>query len=140
LFKAKRGGGAYRNDVSIAVSQVESLADSVLATGFPYDSWTCPEDPALELGRLLRKVVTVRCDGSAALDLCNVACGRIDGYWERRLAPWDMAAGSLIVQEAGGRVTTITGSPFTIHANSIVASGAGIHKEMIAVLGGFEGP
>ena len=134
LFTAERGRGAFLNGEPISAAATGSLAESILSTGFPYDAWTCPEAPAEALGLFLRRVVTVRCDGAAALDLCNVAAGRVDGFWEERLEPWDMAAGALIVQEAGGRISTREGMPFTLESASILASNGRIHDAMLEVL------
>jgi myo-inositol-1(or 4)-monophosphatase len=134
LYTAERGEGAFLNGSPISVSNCATLDASLLATGFPYDSWTCPEDPAGDLGRFLRRVVSVRCNGSAALDLCQVACGRIDGYWEQRLKPWDMAAGSRIVEEAGGRVSTPEGIQFSVAATGITAANPTLHRELLKVL------
>jgi myo-inositol-1(or 4)-monophosphatase len=134
LFTAERGRGAFLNGERISTAATPSLAESVLSTGFPYDAWTCPEAPEAALGLFLRRVVTVRCDGAAALDLCNVAAGRVDGFWEERLQPWDMAAGALIVQEAGGRVSTREGMPFSLESASIVASNDRIHDALLEVL------
>ncbi len=134
LFVAEKGRGATLNDHPIHVSSTSSLAESLLASGFPYDAWYSERDNTREWRQFLKRVTSLRSDGSAALDLCQVACGRLDGYWELDLDPWDMAAGSLIVQEAGGRVTDAQGEPFSPYRRSIVASNGHIHYEMLEVL------
>lgn len=134
LFVAERGKGATLNGYPIRVSETKTLASSLLASGFPYNVWETNNDNTTEWKYFLKRVVSLRSDGSAALDLCHVACGRLDGYWELGLEPWDMAAGSLIVQEAGGQVTDLTGGPFNLYRQEILASNGHIHQEMIDVL------
>ncbi len=134
LFAAQRGGGATLNGQPIRVSTTEDLGHSLLASGFPYDAWSVPRNNSQEWSRFLRQVTSLRSDGAAALDLCHVAAGRIDGYWELALEPWDMAAGALIVEEAGGRVTQVDGAPFHLGQPSILASNGRIHPAMVAVL------
>lgn len=132
LFTATRGGGAFLNGAPIRVSVTPSLTTPALvATGFPY---------GLEGGRNLALVerllglgVPLRRPGAAALDLCNVACGRMDAFWELGLKPWDAAAGSLIVEEAGGRVTDAVGSADP-YGEMIVATNGHLHPELLAVL------
>lgn len=132
LFTATLGGGAFLNGQAVRVSDVPLLrTPALLSTGFPYD----PGDRRNLglLGRLLALGVPVRRPGAAALDLCYVACGRLDGYWEMGLRPWDSAAGSLMIQEAGGQVSGRHGEP---HADGpvIVASNGRLHAELLAVL------
>lgn len=134
LFVAEKGQGARLNGRPIQVSKTASLANSLLASGFPYYAWEQNDDNTTEWRHFLKRVASLRSDGSAALDLCYVACGRLDGYWELDLESWDMAAGSLIVQEAGGQVTDLSGDPFTLHGRSILVSNGHIHKEMLAIL------
>lgn len=134
LFVAEKGQGATLNGRPIHVSPTATLADSLLASGFPYDAWEQDDDNTTEWRCFLKRVVSLRSDGSAALDLCYVACGRLDGYWELDLDPWDMAAGSLLVQEAGGQVTDLTGAPFHPYGRTIVASNGHIHPDMLEVL------
>ncbi len=136
LFAARRRGGATLNGQPIQVSQTEELGRSLLASGFPYDAWTSPRDNGAEWHRFLKRVVSLRSDGAAALDLCHVAAGRIDGYWELVLEPWDMAAGALIVEEAGGRVTQVDGAPFRLDRPSVLASNGRLHEAMVVVLAG----
>ncbi len=130
----RKGAGATLNGRPIHVSSRATLAESLLASGFPYDAWEEDDDNTTEWKHFLKRVVSLRSSGSAALDLCYVACGRLDGYWELDLDPWDMAAGSLIVQEAGGRITDLAGTPFTPYGRAIVASNGRIHQEMLEVL------
>jgi myo-inositol-1(or 4)-monophosphatase len=134
LFAARRGHGARLNGVRLSVSRTERLDDSLLATGFPYDIRTSPENNLAPFARFALRTQGVRRDGSAALDLCSVAAGRFDGFWEMKLAPWDVAAGSLIVAEASGRVSDYDGGPFTIAGRRMIASNGRIHEQMIAVL------
>lgn len=133
LFTALRGGGAFLNDKPIRVSPTPKLmAPALLATGFPYD--TSGEENLRHVAKLLRLGLPIRRPGAAALDLCNVACGRMDGYWELGLKPWDSAAGSLIVEEAGGQVTNERGEK-TPYSRMIVASNGLIHAELLQLLG-----
>lgn len=134
LFAARIDGGATLNGRSITVSATEQLGRSLLASGFPYDAWTSDQDNGREWHRMLKRVVSLRSDGSAALDLCHVAAGRLDGYWELDLEPWDMAAGALMVIEAGGQVTGTDGAPFSPYARGVVASNGRIHEAMLHVL------
>lgn len=132
LYQARRGQGALLNGEPIAVSQTEDLLESLLVTGFPYDIRTNPDNNLDHYNRLAVRSRGVRRLGSAALDLAYVAAGRLDGYWELRLNPWDWAAGVLLVQEAGGRVTTIDGAEVTItDDDTLVASNARIHADLL---------
>lgn len=135
IFEAFRGGGAFRDGKPIGVSATERLSKSLLATGF---APTQPDDPTkgnLALfNRFSRQVQGLRRTGSAALDLCYVASGALDGFWELGLAPWDTAAGSLMVLEAGGMVTDRDGGRHELTGPVIVASNGRIHREMISVL------
>lgn len=140
FFHAVRGTGAKLNGRSIRVSEATELGRSLLASGFPYDAWTNPRDNGAEWHRFLKRVVSLRSDGAAALDLCHVAAGRIDGYWELVLEPWDMAAGVLMVEEAGGRVTGVDGSSFTLRRPDVLASNGRIHAAMVEVLGKAASP
>jgi myo-inositol-1(or 4)-monophosphatase len=134
LFVAERGGGATLNNRPIRVSEAAPLRQALLVTGFPY-SITEQEFMNLEHFRnFCLHGQAVRRDGSAALDLCYVACGRFDGFWELALAPWDTAAGTLIAAEAGARVTAFEDRPFDIRVPECVASNGLIHDEMLAVL------
>lgn len=134
LFAAERGQGASLNSKPIRVSQTAKLSDSLIVTGFPYD-FKQREDFARHLTQFLLNSRGVRRDGSAAIDMAYVACGRFDGFWEEGLNPWDVAAGLLLIEEAGGRVSYYDNSPFSIYKPPICASNGTIHDEMIAVLG-----
>jgi len=133
-FAATAGGGATLDDEPIHVSGVERLADAFLATGFPYDRRTAPDNNTERLDHFLRRSLGVRRAGAAVLDLAYVACGRFDGFWELRLKPWDVAAGVLLVREAGGRVTDFEGGPDCLSGDFIVASNGHIHDEMLRVI------
>ena len=133
LFTAEEGEGAFLNKKRISVSRIDELRDSLVATGFAYQ----PSDriEVLPYFRdMLKRAQAVRRAGSAALDLCYVACGRLDGFWEFGLKPWDMAAGQLIVSEAGGEVTTLDGKEFSIFFEKIAASNGRVHTELLEVL------
>ncbi|NLE43456.1 MAG: inositol monophosphatase [Chloroflexi bacterium] len=133
-FAAVANGGAARNGRLIRVSQVEWLEDAFLATGFAYDRRTAIDNNTERLDHFLRRSQGVRRAGAAVLDLAYVACGRLDGFWELRLNPWDVAAGILIVREAGGWATNAVGSPDCISGDFIVASNGRIHAEMLRVI------
>ena len=134
LFTAERGEGAFLNGAPLHVSDTATVLDALLVTGFPYDvAAHLPELVGL-FGAFLGRARAVRRLGSAALDLCYVAAGRFDGFWEQRLRPWDVSAGALIVLEAGGRVTGMDGSPFDAVAGHLVATGGGIHEEVLEII------
>jgi myo-inositol-1(or 4)-monophosphatase len=133
-FAAAVGNGAYLNDEPIHVSGIEALADAFLATGFPYNRRTAPDNNVERLDHFLRRSQGVRRAGAAVLDLSYVACGRFDGFWEIRLHPWDVAAGILIIREAGGRVTDFAGGPDCVSGKQIVASNGHIHDQMLRVI------
>jgi len=134
LFTVERGAGAFLNGERLHVSSIESLAESLVATGFP------PFAPNHDLNvqlyfRFTQLTHGIRRAGSAALDLCSVASGRYDGFWELKLYPWDKAAGSLLVTEAGGRVSGITGQPFNLLGDDVFVSNGLIHDQMLRVFG-----
>ncbi|MEO6052329.1 MAG: inositol monophosphatase family protein [Pyrinomonadaceae bacterium] len=133
LFAAERGGGASLNNKPIRVSATEDLSEALIVTGFPYD-FKRREDFARHLTQFLLKSRGVRRDGSAAIDMAYVACGRFDGMWEEGLNPWDMAAGVLLIEEAGGHVSGYDNSEFSIYAPPMVADNGLIHLEMLDVL------
>jgi myo-inositol-1(or 4)-monophosphatase len=134
-FKAERGKGAWFNGKIIGVSLTSDLNRSLLVTGFPYDIRTNPENNLDHYNRFAMLTQGVRRLGSAAIDLCYVAAGRFDGYWEIRLEPWDLAAGALIVQEAGGVVTDINGHPGLFKPpHSILAANPQVYSKMLNVL------
>ncbi|MDA8137111.1 MAG: inositol monophosphatase family protein [Desulfobacteraceae bacterium] len=135
LFTAVRGGGAALNGEAIHVSATATVGDSLLVTGFPYSVRTaCPPLPLNRFERCLTAAQGIRRLGSAALDLCYVACGRFDGFWEEQLKPWDTAAGMLIATEAGGRVTDFADHLFNINDKQLLATNGAIHAEMIGLL------
>lgn len=137
LFVAERGGGAYLNGEPIRVSHAASLVESMLVTGFPYDVHKrIPEIIGL-FGEFVGKARAVRRLGSAALDLCYVAAGRMDGFWEQDLKPWDIAAGGLIVEEAGGTVTDFAGGPFSSRRHQVLATNGKIHQDMQTIASTF---
>ncbi|HOW85564.1 MAG TPA: inositol monophosphatase family protein [Candidatus Aminicenantes bacterium] len=134
MFRAEAGRGASLNGEPIRVSGVADLDRSLLATGFPYDVRQSPVNNLDHWGRLIVRAQAIRRCGSAALDLSCVACGRFDGFWELKLKPWDVAAGALIVREAGGRVSDAEDGPFVLDAPVIVATNGLIHRAVIDVL------
>jgi myo-inositol-1(or 4)-monophosphatase len=137
LFSAERGAGAWLNGSPIRVSSSATLIDSLLVTGFPYSVQQDAEELVGLFGEFLGKARAVRRLGSAALDLCYVAAGRLDGFWEQKLNPWDMAAGGLIVEEAGGTVTSSGGAPFTSRSGSVLATNGQLHQAMLDTISGF---
>jgi myo-inositol-1(or 4)-monophosphatase len=137
LFTAERGGGAFLNGRPLRVSSAARLVDALLVTGFPYDVHARVDEIVGLFGRFVGAARAVRRLGSAAIDLCWVAAGRMDGFWESDLKPWDMAGGALIVAEAGGCVTTMDGRFFTSRAGEVVASNGPLHPAMLEVIAGF---
>lgn len=134
LFVAEKGKGARRNGRKIFVSSTLKLSQSLLATGFPYDLRESPANNFDHFRNFSLRVHAVRRAGAAALDLCYVAAGHFDGFWEMKLGPWDLAAGSLMVEEAGGKVTDFQGKPLGLDGKRVLASNGKIHREMIQVL------
>ena len=137
LFTAERGGGAYLNGRPLRVSSAASLVDAVLVTGFPYDVHTRVEEIVGLFGAFVGCARAVRRLGSAAIDLCYVAAGRMDGFWESDLKPCDIAAAALIVAEAGGRVTDVDGTPFSSRRGHVLAANAQIHGQMLEIIRAF---
>jgi len=135
LFSAVRGQGAYRNGTKVRVSQTKRVQESLLVTGFAYDVATRPDDNMAQFARATKASQGVLRLGSAALDLCNVACGRLDGYWERGINVWDIAAGALMVLEAGGRLSLIGGQKFDPFAREVLATNGLIHGELLELVG-----
>lgn len=133
LFAAEKGNGATLNNKPIRVSETEKLSEALIITGFPYD-FKQREDFAKHLTQFLLKSRGVRRDGSAAIDMAYVACGRFDGFWEEGLNPWDVAAGTLLIEEAGGRVSYYDDSKFSIYKPPICADNGLIHGEMLEIL------
>ena len=136
LFTAERGAGARLNGAPLSVSATPTLVDAMLCTGFPYDVHETVDEVIGLFGAFVAEARAVRRLGSAALDLCYVAAGRFDGFWEQRLHPWDMAAGALLVTEAGGRVSTMDGAPFDSREGSVVATNGLLHEAMLATIAG----
>jgi len=144
LFSAEKGKGAFlttgSNDKQISVSNTEELQQSLLATGFPYNRATSADNNLIYFNAMIMKIRDIRRNGSAALDICYTACGRHDGYWEYSLCVWDMCAGMLIAQEAGGKVTDLMGQPFKmanlLHTNrsvNVLVSNTKLHNKIIEV-------
>lgn len=134
LFHGENGKGAFLNGNRLHVSRVDTLDRSFLCTGFPY---VLREDPDLYLSYFREFAIrsfAIRRPGSAVLDLCYLAAGRFDGFWELRLHAWDVAAGSLIITEAGGKVTDLRGQPFRVFSDEILASNGFVHSEMLRVI------
>lgn len=134
LFTAERGRGAWLNGRPLRVSTADTLVDAMLVTGFPYDVHTRVDEIVGLFAAFIGCARAVRRLGSAAIDLCYVAAGRMDGFWEADLKPWDIAAGALIVAEAGGRVTELNGAPFQSRGGSVLATNGRIHDAMLAVV------
>ncbi|OPY64761.1 MAG: Inositol-1-monophosphatase [Syntrophorhabdus sp. PtaU1.Bin050] len=134
LFFAQEGEGAYLNGERIKVSGIDDMKQGLLCTGFPYDLATTKKNNINHFVNFLFHAQAVRRDGSAAMNLSYVACGRFDGYWEMKLNPWDMAAGALMVTEAGGMITDFSGKAFSIYGDELVASNGIIHGNMLEVL------
>ncbi len=134
LFSARRGHGAFLNRRKIHVSDQRRLSQSLLATGFPYDIAESDVDNLDNFARMYKVAQAIRRGGSAALDLCYLACGRFDGFWELKLHPWDVAAGTVLIAEAGGRVTDFHGRPFSIYHCDLLASNGHIHRQIQKIL------
>jgi myo-inositol-1(or 4)-monophosphatase len=130
MFTAERGAGAFLNGKRLKVSDTTELGKSLLVTGFPYDTWNTELDNFKYFERLAKKTQGVRRLGSAALDLCYVAAGRFDGFWEFKLKAWDIAAGGLIAEEAGAKVTSIDGGDDYLKPLTILAAAPGIHAQI----------
>ena len=134
LFSAERGGGAHLNGRRLAVTRRDQLLASLLVTGFPYDLRDDLEGKLRVFTRFMGEARAIRRDGAAALDLSYLAAGRIDGFWEELLQPWDLMAGKLMVEEAGGVVTRFDGSALGLRADEIVAANPALHRLMLDVL------
>lgn len=132
MFTAQKGRGAWLNGKKLVVSTSNELAQSVIVTGFPYDRFTNPNNNLNYFNAFVVRVRGIRRLGAAALDLCYVAAGRLDGYWEIRLEAWDMAAGLLIAQEAGAKVTDMLGIEIDLSTPpySVIAANPGLHVKM----------
>jgi myo-inositol-1(or 4)-monophosphatase len=136
LFWAEKGQGAYCNGRRLSVSGVVNLRRCLLATGFFYTRASIEDNNLAEFGRIMPRVQGVRRGGSAALDMAYVAAGRLDGYWEFHLSPWDWAAGDLLVREAGGRTSDVSGQPWRLRSGNMVATNDLLHEELLAALKG----
>lgn len=134
LFTAVRGQGATLNGTAIEVSRQKDISESLLATGFPYDVKQMLDPVMLRFKQCIAASQGIRRLGSAALDLCFIACGRFEGFWEENLNPWDTAAGWLIAEEAGARVTDFSGNPYDLNQKEILATNSHIHNELQSTL------
>lgn len=134
LFYAEQGKGAFLNHEKISVSDTNKISNSLIGTGFPYDRWEKADYYIREYLAFTKRCQGVRRAGAAAIDLCYVASGRLDGFFERKLKPWDMAAGSLIVAEAGGEISQFNSSKWHYSDETIVASNSIIHNEIVKIL------
>jgi myo-inositol-1(or 4)-monophosphatase len=139
LFAAERGQGATLNDRAMRVSEVDDLNRAMLCTGFPYNVRERPQF-VKHFENFTMQAQAVRRDGAAAIDLAYVACGRFDGFWEDGLQPWDVAAGLILIEEAGGQVTNFSGGTLDVYTPKVVASNGLIHEAMRTVLGSDDGP
>ncbi len=138
FYFAEKGMGALLNDKKITVSSKTKVINSCLVTGFPYTYLDTPNGPLQVFEKLIRKGVPVRRLGSAAIDLCWVAAGRFDGFYEHKLQAWDSAAGFLIVEEAGGKVTNYNGNYYSVYMPGLLATNGLIHDELLAIVNGWE--
>lgn len=134
-WKAAKGSGAFRNGEPCTVSRRDRLEEALCATGFPYDRWTNPDDNHAELALFLKRARGVRRCGSAAIDLCLVADGTYDIYWEKGLNAWDMCAGALVVAEAGGRLSGYEGEPADPRTGKLVATNGLLHEDAVRTVG-----
>jgi myo-inositol-1(or 4)-monophosphatase len=134
MFYAVKDGGAFMNGKPIEVTKTATLKDSLLATGFPYDVATNPKNNIDNFRRVIMECQALRRPGAAAIDLVYVACGRLDGFWELRLQAWDMAAGALIVAEAGGILTDMKGGKLDLFGETVCATNGHIHREILQLL------
>jgi myo-inositol-1(or 4)-monophosphatase len=134
MFTATAGGGAFRNGEPIVVSDIDDLRRGLLSTGFAYDVKTATDTNFDYFQAFVMTGQAIRRDGAAALDLCYLACGRFDGFWEMKLKPWDTIAGLLILTEAGGKATRMDGSTYDIHQPDILATNGKIHDRMLEVI------
>jgi myo-inositol-1(or 4)-monophosphatase len=134
LFWSRKGGKPYLNKKAIGVSSERNLERALLATGFAYDIGTARRNNLGLFARMAKRAQGIRRPGSAAIDLCWLACGRIDGFWELKLHPWDTAAAVLFVKNAGGKVSRIDGRPYSIFDSDLLASNGHLHRAMKAVL------
>ncbi|WP_171090585.1 inositol monophosphatase family protein [Usitatibacter rugosus] len=135
LFTATKGSGAYLNERRIRTSKLENFKDSLIATGFPFREESQFDEYIAQFSAMVRATAGLRRPGAAALDLAWVACGRVDGFWEIGLSPWDMAAGALLVREAGGRIGDLQGEDKFLESGKVVASNPKIFTQLLKTLG-----
>ena len=133
-FFSEKGKGAFLNDKKIHVSVQDDIRSALVVTGFPYDTSRNPNDPVSIFSKFVNMDIPVRRLGSAALDLCWTACGRFDGFWEFNLSPWDVSAGYLIMEEAGGKVTDFNNNKYSIYNKEILATNGLVHNAMLEVM------
>ena len=138
LFEAEKGKGAFLNGKKINVSKTNKISNALVATGFPYDRWEKADEYIKDYLAFMKRSQGVRRVGAAAIDLCYVACGRLDGFFERKLKPWDTAAGSLIVIEAGGTISQYSGEKYSCFDNTVLATNSLLHDRMINILSEIE--
>lgn len=134
LFVAEKGGGALLNEKPIRTSKIKEVYSSLIATGFAYNVADVDNNNLQHFTKFIKNCHAIRRDGVASTDLCYIACGRFEGFWELYLKPWDIAAAALIVEEAGGKVTMFDGRPLDIFGDEILASNSMIHEEMMGIL------
>lgn len=134
LFVGQQGLGTTLNGHPIHVSATTKLSEALLVTGFAYDVQTAQDNNLKEFGAFTLRARGIRRTGTAAIDLCYIACGRFDGFWELHLNPWDTAAGKVIVEEAGGTLTNYHNEPYSIYGQTLIATNSLIHQEMVEVL------
>lgn len=134
FFISEKNSGAFLNEKKIKVSDCSNIEKSLLVTGFPYNSASFKPDPLNVFSKFIKRDLPIRRLGSAALDLCWTACGRFEGFWEYNLNAWDVAAGVLILNEAGGRVTNLKGNEFSVYEKEILATNGLIHDKMVEVI------
>lgn len=134
VFSAEKGSGAFENNVKIKVSENSNLSESLLVTGFPYEVKNNYEEAIIHFTKFLKKSRAVRRLGSAAIDFCFVANGVFDGFWESKLNSWDVCAGLILVEEAGGKISNYSGNPVTVNSPNFLATNGKVHSQMIEVL------
>lgn len=134
LFTAERGSGAWLNGRPLRVSQTDELIRAMLVTGFPYDVHERLQEALRLFNRFVGHARAIRRDGAAALDICYVAAGRMDGFWEERLKPWDALAATLVLEEAGGRVSRFDGAPLGLTTDEVLATNGKLHDAMLRVI------
>lgn len=137
FFFAEKNEGAFLDDKKISVSEIDDVKRSLLVTGFPYDSNRYKPNPVELFRKFIMESIPIRRLGSAALDLCWTACGRFEGFWEYNLNAWDVAAGYLILQEAGGKLSNFKGEKYSIYGKEILATNGLVHSQMLSIINGY---